>query len=67
MASVRDVVPGWYLVAWCRLRQAVRGFRLDRILDAVVLPEAVWHRHDELDAELDRIGARLFTEVEDSA
>ncbi|HKQ78435.1 MAG TPA: YafY family protein [Blastocatellia bacterium] len=26
----------WYLVGWCQLRQAVRVFRLDRILDAVV-------------------------------
>lgn len=26
----------WYLVAWCRLRDAVRGFRLDRIEAAAV-------------------------------
>ncbi|OYO00033.1 helix-turn-helix transcriptional regulator [Enemella evansiae] len=26
----------WYLVAWCRLRQAIRGFRLDRIAAAAV-------------------------------
>ncbi len=25
---------GWYLMAWCRLRQGTRGFRLDRIQDA---------------------------------
>jgi predicted DNA-binding transcriptional regulator YafY len=25
----------WYLVGWCHLRQAMRVFRLDRILDAV--------------------------------
>jgi len=24
----------WYLVAWCRLREGGRAFRLDRILDA---------------------------------
>ncbi|MCW2885711.1 MAG: hypothetical protein QOE54_5645 [Streptosporangiaceae bacterium] len=40
----RDVEPvvflcgsrGWYLVAWCRLRQAGRAFRIDRIKDATV-------------------------------
>lgn len=63
--QARDVIGGWYLVAWCRLREAVRGFRLDRIIEAEVLPEAVQHRHDDLDAELVRIGARLFSEVED--
>ncbi len=26
----------WYVVGWCHLRQAVRVFRLDRILDAAV-------------------------------
>ncbi|MCT9931166.1 WYL domain-containing protein [Planotetraspora sp. A-T 1434] len=29
----------WYLVAWCRLREEVRVFRLDRILSAVVTAE----------------------------
>jgi predicted DNA-binding transcriptional regulator YafY len=37
--SVRDVEPlglfgnaeHWYLIAWCRLRGGIRGFRLDRI------------------------------------
>lgn len=60
----REVVHGWYLVAWCRLRRGVRGFRLDRILSADVLREAVGHRHDDVDAELARIGARLFSDVE---
>ena len=32
---------GWYLVGWCRARQAVRSFRLDRIVDARVLQERV--------------------------
>jgi predicted DNA-binding transcriptional regulator YafY len=40
----RDVEPavllcgshGWYLVGWCRLRQAARAFRLDRIKEATV-------------------------------
>jgi predicted DNA-binding transcriptional regulator YafY len=44
----RDVEPGvflggrggfWYLVAWCRLRDDVRVFRLDRIAAATVTPE----------------------------
>ncbi|GII39295.1 helix-turn-helix transcriptional regulator [Planotetraspora phitsanulokensis] len=43
--TVREVEPGmfvgggtgsWYLVGWCRLREAVRVFRLDRIEDAVL-------------------------------
>ncbi|GAA4567475.1 helix-turn-helix transcriptional regulator [Planotetraspora kaengkrachanensis] len=44
----RDVEPSiclggrgghWYLVAWCRLRDDVRVFRLDRIVSAVVTRE----------------------------
>jgi predicted DNA-binding transcriptional regulator YafY len=27
-------IPGWCVSAWCRLRQAVRTFRVDRMLDA---------------------------------
>lgn len=34
----------WYLVAWCRTRQAVRGFRLDRIDEATELSETVAER-----------------------
>lgn len=30
----------WYLVAWCRLREAVRWFRLERIEQASLTPEA---------------------------
>ncbi len=46
--STRDVEPSimlggrggfWYLVAWCRLREDVRVFRLDRITRAEVLDE----------------------------
>ena len=41
--TVRDVEPvafvatrnQWYLMAWCRLREGSRAFRLDRILAAV--------------------------------
>lgn len=44
----RDVEPSiclggrggrWYLVAWCRLRDDVRVFRLDRIMSAAVIDE----------------------------
>jgi predicted DNA-binding transcriptional regulator YafY len=48
--TTRHVEPGafvggrsgsWYLVAWCRLRDAVRVFRLDRIAEAVLTGESV--------------------------
>jgi predicted DNA-binding transcriptional regulator YafY len=56
--SVRIVEPagvvgtrnGWYLVGWCRLRQAVRSFRLDRIVRATLTEEPVAQR--ALDAML---------------
>jgi predicted DNA-binding transcriptional regulator YafY len=32
---------GWYLVAWCRLRQAPRAFRLDRIREVTPTGEAI--------------------------
>ncbi len=32
---------GWYLAAWCRLRQAPRAFRLDRIGAARLTDEAI--------------------------
>jgi predicted DNA-binding transcriptional regulator YafY len=41
---------GWYLAAWCRLRQAPRAFRLDRIADARVTDQPVTAR--SLDAML---------------
>ncbi|MCX6954388.1 MAG: YafY family protein [Verrucomicrobia bacterium] len=45
--TARDVEPlgvvcyggAWYLVAWCRLREDVRHFRVDRIRELVVLDE----------------------------
>jgi predicted DNA-binding transcriptional regulator YafY len=40
----------WYLAAWCRLRDAARVFRLDRILDASLTSEVVPPR--SLDAML---------------
>jgi predicted DNA-binding transcriptional regulator YafY len=41
---------GWYLAAWCRLRQAVRAFKLDRIVRADPTAEPVAPR--SLDAAL---------------
>lgn len=32
---------GWYLAAWCRLRQGARAFRLDRIARATLTGEAI--------------------------
>lgn len=41
---------GWYLAAWCRLRQAPRIFRLDRIAQATLTRESIAPR--SLDAML---------------
>jgi proteasome accessory factor B len=41
---------GWYLVAWCRLREAPRAFRVDRIARVTLTPEVVGPR--SLDAML---------------
>ena len=65
----RDVEPmallwgpaGWYLMAWCRLRQGVRGFQLDRIDDAVLSDEPSPPREQELAAELERLDAEPLT------
>lgn len=35
---------GWYLAAWCRLREAPRAFRLDRIVSATITTEPVTPR-----------------------
>ncbi len=51
--AVLGVQPHWYLWAYCRLRQAPRVFRLDRIRSATVLDEAVRDRGlDPADIEL---------------
>ncbi|MFI5498655.1 helix-turn-helix transcriptional regulator [Nocardia asteroides] len=34
----------WYLYAWCRMRSGLRGFRLDRVLDATTLDESAPER-----------------------
>lgn len=36
----------WHLIAWCRLRDAYRDFRLDRVDRLVVLPEKVERRRE---------------------
>lgn len=59
--TVRDVEPSvclggrgghWYLVAWCRLREDVRVFRLDRISWAEVTEEHFPEPGRDLLAEL---------------
>lgn len=37
-------VDGWYLIAWCRLREAGRIFRLDRIINASLTKATASHR-----------------------
>ena len=52
VVTVREVEPvafagtraHWYLMAWCRLREAARAFRVDRILAAVDTGEPAPHR-----------------------
>jgi predicted DNA-binding transcriptional regulator YafY len=61
----RDVEPlgllwgstSWYLVGWCRLRGAVRGFQLARIAAAALTDECAPPREVALADELDRLGA----------
>lgn len=61
----RDIEPlgflcarsGWYLVGWCRLRGAVRGFQLARVAAATLTEEYAPPREVELADELLRIGA----------
>ncbi len=48
---------GWYLVGWCRLREAVRGFQLARMVEAVLGDEYAPPRELALADELDRLGA----------
>jgi len=39
--AVVEVGRRWYLTAWCRLREGVRAFRLDRITEAYLTREPV--------------------------
>ncbi|MFD9164603.1 helix-turn-helix transcriptional regulator [Streptomyces sp. NPDC059558] len=45
----------WYLIGWCRLRDAVRDFRIDRIQEARALEETAEPRPVDL-SELDTSG-----------
>ncbi|MFI6602468.1 helix-turn-helix transcriptional regulator [Nonomuraea sp. NPDC050536] len=45
----------WYLLGWCRLREAVRGFRLDRVERVTVTDESVPRREIDL-SEFDALG-----------
>ncbi len=49
----------WYLAAWCRLRRAPRGFRLDRVRAATALDERAPHRPVDL-ASLDTLGSDVL-------
>ena len=42
--AMLGVHPNWYLFAWCRLRDAPRAFRLDRITGAVMTDEVAADR-----------------------
>jgi predicted DNA-binding transcriptional regulator YafY len=63
--GTRDVEPlgllrgndHWFLLAWCRLRTAVRGFRLDRIADIAAVDEIAPDRGIDL-ADAAVIGTR---------
>jgi predicted DNA-binding transcriptional regulator YafY len=37
--AVLGIPPNWYLFGWCRLRDAPRAFRLDRIMGAIMFDE----------------------------
>ncbi len=50
LAGLFGTHHGWYLAAWCRLRQAPRAFRLDRIAQATLTREPITPR--SLDAVL---------------
>ncbi|MCC5937080.1 MAG: YafY family transcriptional regulator [Lunatimonas sp.] len=45
----------WYLIAWCRLRNAYRTFRLDRIHTLSILEESFQANHPSLVEYLDRV------------
>jgi len=63
--STREVEPiaflggeHWYLAGWCRLREAPRGFRLDRIRAVEALDDRIPERRVDL-TELDTLGSDL--------
>jgi predicted DNA-binding transcriptional regulator YafY len=49
----------WYLLAWCRLRAAARGFRLDRIVAVTDTGEPAPHRsYADLDVDIPYVMVR---------
>ena len=64
-ASTRDpreryvaIADRWYLIAWCRLREAVRAFRTDRIAAVTVTGQVLAPRplrREDLDIPADRL------------
>ena len=44
LAGLFNTPHGWYLAAWCRLRQAPRAFRLDRIVRVALTRERITAR-----------------------
>jgi predicted DNA-binding transcriptional regulator YafY len=67
--AVLGVQPYWYLWAYCRLRQAPRAFRLDRIRSATILEERVQDRGlDPADIEVpELIGRGILGDLNRSA
>jgi predicted DNA-binding transcriptional regulator YafY len=73
-ATERDVEPlgllfyldHWHLIAWCRLRNEVRDFRVDRLVDCELLHEPSPPRHDfDLTAYLTNSCLPVTSEVAD--
>lgn len=56
-AGLFGISTGWYLATWCRLRQAPRSFRLDRITRATLTGESITPR--SLDAMLPKLPFEL--------
>jgi len=57
LAVVGDA-PNWYLWGWCRLRNAPRAFRIDRIRGAVMHDEIAPHREIDIDTYFPVIAGR---------
>ena len=59
LAVVGDA-PNWYLYAWCRLREAPRAFRLDRIRGAVIHEEHAPDRGIDIYADVPGVPGRTI-------
>jgi len=60
-AGIFSTPNGWYLAAWCRLRQASRAFHLDRIANATLTQERITPR--SLDSLLTDLPYEFFQPV----